>query len=406
MPSNSSARQALLWALPLIALGFVAREIVSYITFGSHDATQFQEFGRQVALHGIMHLYRTDVMYNHPPALGYVCDIAYRMTHSRLDLPDAKVARQLGMTFPFVFKQINVIADVITCWLLWKILRPRVGANWAAAAVVLFAWSPTSIVMTGYQGNDDPVYAMLCLLAVYLIEDHGRDFWGGVALAAAINVKLIPILLILPLLMHYRERSRAIRFIAGVSLGAIPFIPVLLAVGPPFYQNVLKYGSAIDNWGINQFLIATTREPRFSAVAQALIARYYTMGRLVIIAAIVLLALRVRRDEKLSRYTSAACALCLFMILTPGWGLQYMILPLPLLYATGRIMTATVYSFVGGILCLFTAWQNWLGSWPIDSDAIIGPVAPGPLYALLAWATLIVFVYGELGPGQNKPLAA
>ena len=175
----------------------IARVVVAYVTWGSHDATQFQEFGRTVARFstGIIYLYRVDGMYNHPPALGYVCAAVFRLTHASLDEPDVKSQRRPGMTFPFVFKQTDLMADVITCWLLWKILNPRFGAKWATLAMVLFAWSPTSILLTGYQCNDDPVYAMLCLLAVYLIEDRGRDFWGGLALAAAINVKLIPVLL-------------------------------------------------------------------------------------------------------------------------------------------------------------------------------------------------------------------
>ena len=387
---------ALSWAVPLVALSMVARIGIAYITFGSHDATQFQEFGRQVAQHGILQLYRVDPSYNHPPALGYVCAIVYRITHDRLDLPDVKAEHRLGLTFPFVFKQINVIADLVACWLIWRIVRPRWGTRWAAIAMVLFAWSPVSIIQTGYHGNDDEVYATLCLLAVYLIEDRGRDFWGGVALAAAINVKLIPVLLVPPLLMRYFDRRRATRFLAGVSLGVIPFLGVLIAIPKIFSRNVLQYGSAITRWGVMQFLLEAQRDPRFSAVTQALIEQYYRQGRFVVLAAVALLAMRARRDPRLDRYTIAACTFSLFLILTPGFALQYLVIPLPLLFVTRRLLTATIYGLLSGILCLFTAWQNWYGSWPIDSDTIIGPVAPGPLFALLAWATLIQFVFTEI----------
>ena len=175
------------------------------------------------------------------------------------------------------------------------------------------------------------------------------------------------------------------RFLCGVSLGAIPFIPVIWSIGPTFTQSVLRYGSSIDNWGINQFLREGNALPKAAASRRCrdsrLIARYYTMGRLVILAAVVLLAVRGRRDRRIDGYALACCTLCLFLILTPGWGMQYLIIPLPLLYATGRFLPATLYSLLAGVLCLFTAWQNWLGSWPIDSDTIIGPVAPGPLFA-------------------------
>jgi hypothetical protein len=398
---SKPAKLALAWAVPLIILSMLAREGVAYITWGSLDATQFQEFGRQVALHGIVNLYRIDPMYNHPPALGCVCAVVYRMTHDRLDQPDSKALHHVGWTFPFVFKQLNIISDLIACWLIWKVLRPRAGPSYAALAAVLFAWSPLAIVQSGYHGNDDAVYAMLCLLSIYLIADRQRDFWGGVALAAAINVKLIPVLLIPPLLAHYRERPRALRFLAGLSLGVIPFLWVMIPEPADFSRNVLRYGSAVGNWGIHQILRDASREPRFSVVAQALIQSYFTRGRWVVIASIVLLSLRARRAPQMSWYAIAACAICLFLIFAPGFGVQYLVVPLPLLFVTRRLVPATMFSLLGGALCFFTAWQNWYGSWPIEADTIIGPVAPGPLFGLLAWATLIVFVFTELRrPGR------
>jgi hypothetical protein len=397
-PSEKSARRTLAWLIPLVMLSMLAREGIAYITWGSFDATQFQEFGRQVAMHGIVNLYRIDPMYNHPPALGCVCAIVYRITHDRLDQPDTKSAHHVGWTFPFVFKQLNIVSDLIACGLIWKVLRPRAGPGGAALATVLFAWSPLSVVQTGYHGNDDHVYAMLCLLAVYLIEDRAKDFWGGVALAAAINVKLIPVLLIAPLLCCYRDRGRAVRFLAGLALGIIPFLCIIIPAPAEFSRNVLHYGSMVGNWGVQQLLQDALREPRFSAVAQALIETYYTRGRWLILAAIVLLSLRAWRDPKIDRYDVAACALCLFLIIAPAFAIHYLVIPLPLMFATRRLLPATMYGLLAGILCFFTAWQNWLGSWPIESDTLIGPVAPGPLFGLLAWATLVYFTFTQLWP--------
>src|SRR5262249_36124991 len=149
------------------------------------DATTWQEFGRQIAHRGLMQMYPADRQFNHPPLPGLWATLVYRITHGDADVPDVKQQRKLGLTFPFVFKSIDFVADVIVCFLLWKILRPRYGPGFAALSVVLFAWCIDSILMTSHHGNDDPVYAMLCLLAVYLIEDRGHDFWGGVALGAA-----------------------------------------------------------------------------------------------------------------------------------------------------------------------------------------------------------------------------
>ena len=65
---------------------------------------------------------------------------------------------------------------------------------------------------------------------------------------AAINVKLIPILLIPPLLLSYHDWRDARKFLLGLSLGVIPFIPVLFIQPAAFYHNALTYGSMVSNW--------------------------------------------------------------------------------------------------------------------------------------------------------------
>ena len=60
---------------------------------------------------------------------------------------------------------------------------------------------PVRILVSGYHGNTDAVYAMLSLLAVYLLQDRNRPLLAGLALGLAINIKLIPVLLIPPLVL-------------------------------------------------------------------------------------------------------------------------------------------------------------------------------------------------------------
>src|SRR5205814_9830382 len=111
--------------------------------------------------------------------------------------------------FPYLFKLAPIAADAVTCWLLWRIWHPRAGAIWAAAAAAIYAWNPVAILISAHHCNTDSIYAMLCLAAVYVIESRrgsvGAWFWGGLLLGAAINVKLIPVLLIPPLVILCRD---------------------------------------------------------------------------------------------------------------------------------------------------------------------------------------------------------
>jgi hypothetical protein len=131
--------------------------------------------------------------------------------------------------------------------LLFKLWSRRRGAmtGWTAAAT--YAWALTPILVSSYHGNTDSVAAAAWLLSVYLATEHGADFAAGLALAAAINVKLIPLLGIPAAFAYYRSWKRATRFFDGLALGLLPFLPVVVVVGPAFYRNAIAYGSSV--WG-------------------------------------------------------------------------------------------------------------------------------------------------------------
>ena len=74
-------------------------------------------------------------------------------------------------------------------------------------------------------------------------------------MGAAINVKIIPALLIPAMLVNYRERGRLAKFVAGLVVWVIPFIPPLVLIGKPFVTHIFADNSLLDRWGINFFLL-------------------------------------------------------------------------------------------------------------------------------------------------------
>ena len=125
----------------------------------------------------------------------------------------------------------------------------------------MYAWSLDAILVSGYHCNTDPIYAFFCLLCAYLLQNKRCHFLAGLALAAAINVKLTPVLLILPLLLWHRSWRSASKFVLGLAVGALPFVPVLVLAGKPFYANAIAYKSNPDNWGITCLLMQADKEP-------------------------------------------------------------------------------------------------------------------------------------------------
>lgn len=382
--TDAKPRSAWPVIIVLAMLGFVAREMLAWISYGSADIGIMQYIARSIQSEGLFELYRRDAGHNHTPLASLAC-VVVRWISDATRLP-----------FPFVFKQPLIISDCVVCVLLWKSWLHRTGNRMRAAIVVAaYACCPIAILLSAHHGNFDPIYAMLCLLAAYVIDRHRAWFLGGLVLGAAINVKLIPVLLVPVLAALCRDRKELLRFLAALTMTSIPFLAMLAIERSVFVRNVLNYQSFIDYWGINLFLKEASRQPRFSAVAQTLMYEYFDRGRWILLGAIALLAIAARR-KKLSAIEASACAAATFLIFTPGFGLQYLAFVTPLLFAV-RLAPAVVYGITAGLFALFNYWLNWSGGFPIDSTGIATPPrAPGPQFGLLAWAVLVAFVMREV----------
>jgi len=368
----------------LILLGIFVRLALSAISAGTDDVGIWRRFGERIDTDGIVHLYRTDPGFNHPPLPAYWAMLVFQFT------------RYHPGSFPPVFRIPGIIADAFTCLLLYWIGKRRAmraATGFPGFMSVAFAWSPVAILMAGHHGSTDSIYASLCLLAAYCAQELSSPFKCGLALGAAINIKLIPVLLIVPFLTRFRSRAQAAGFIAGLAIMAIPFLPVLIACGSAFHRNAMDYNSAIDYWGIDQILLQAQSVDKYAGLGVILLAEYYSVGRYVIWASVFALALIAARKQ-LDFYTIGAGAAALFLIFTPGFGVQYLIFVLPLLLAADLKIGLLFSLLAGGFM--FIAYELfWDGTYPIETVGISVRVhrGPGETLAALAWATLICFVY-------------
>jgi hypothetical protein len=369
-------------------LGILVRLGIAAVSYGTNDAAAWITFAGQIHDRGLLNTYRTDVEFNHPPIAGLWAMIA------------DKAAGESELLFTVFFKLAPIGADAVAVWLLWKLWRRR-GYPRAAMVAAAFAWSLASILVSGFHCNTDPVYAMLCLLAVYCIEEHGWHFCGGLALAAAINVKLIPVLLIAPLLLSYRNWRGAARFIAGLSLGVLPFVPVLASAPKAFVHNAVAYGSTLDRWGINLLLLRgrTDLEHVSGGVAAAFF--YYGHARLLIVASIAAWAIIGRWLGRWNRYELCAVTFAIFLVLTPGFGVQYVVMLVPLLFAL-RPAVAFVYSTVAGLFLLGVYYNALTDTYPLYAHFHTLFWMPAAVVGLLAWGTLICFVVSTLWSSRTQ----
>lgn len=366
----------------LIAMGIAARFALSFVSFGSNDAAAWRHFAEVISDKGLIHTYLTEQEFNHPPLPGYWAAAA-------LDIAGHGGTIWSDALFTNLFKLPSILADCLGGYLLWRIWRPRLGPRSAARIAAMFALSIDAIFVSGYHCNTDSIYVALCLLSLYAIEEKHSDFWGGFALGAAVNVKIIPALLVPVMLLAYRNKKRLGRFVAGLVIWTIPFLVPLVLIGKPFVSHVFAYNSLLDRWGVNFFLLLGNG-PYFAGKTRAehIAAWYYFHGKYFIVGAVLAWAGVSRVVRRWNRYESAFVSFSLLLIFAPGFGVQYTVLAGLLLFAI-RPLAGAIYATVAGAFVAAAYWSNWTGTWPAMSQwTTLLPIGVA-LIGMATWLWLI-----------------
>lgn len=390
------------WLWAAIVLAMLLRVGLAAASIGTNDAFTFVHFAREVGHVGVVKLYGLEGGFNHPPLIGWWTALLMRTVAPSLP-PDVACPPRVGWLFCFLFKLPLIAADGLAAWVLWRLWTPTLGSAKALGVAAAFAWSPNAILLSAFHGNTDPMYVALALAAVCLMESRGAFFCSGLALAGAINTKIIPVLLILPLLLSCPGVPQARRFLYGMALGAMPFLPVVLSDFPSFYSNALAYNSMVDRWGIESFLLLARDIPRFSQWAEHAVGCYYQWGRYVLLGLIVAWAAATRIHKQWDRYELAAVTMALFEVFTPGFGAQYTAAAGLLLFAV-RPRLGAAYGLAAGafLLILYLARSNL--SLPLAA-VFNGPLTrTESVFGLAVWGLLVYFLIQVVFFSSNRDL--
>jgi len=395
-----------------ITAGAIIRLIVSGISIGSRDASYWLGFAKSASDSGLLQAYRVDSMLNHPiPTLMWACAAL-------------KIGGKAG--FPFVFKLPIIAADLISCVLVARIWLKRADARRARLAIAAIAFNPLAILVSAYHCNTDSLMAMLCLLSMYFIAEKRNFLFSGLALGAAINVKLIPLLLIPAAFSFCENRREFVRLIAGLALWVIPYLP-LLTVIDAIRRNMIAYVPQHERWGVSLFFYQLFLQPGWSEFAEKAVNVYSTIGRgLIILGAFWFAAVQWRTQNALRKparnvelaetpidgkfgpdrkphvlnygrsewrgwnpYELGLLTFATFLVFAPGFGVQYTIMLLPLMVAVS-IGRARAYSAAAGAFLFIVYFMTLVpDQFPLYSY-FRPPVLPmpGPLFGLVAWLIL------------------
>lgn len=379
----------------LVIAAFVARLVLSGISLGSNDYQIWTNFGFDALKSGLIQPYsdyQGDL--NHPPIpLAWAAGARWLSNHT-------------GLTFSFVFRLAPIAADAVCCVLLFKIWSRRTGScSWGWVGAAVYAWSLGAIFDGAYHCNTDNICAMFTLLSAYLVASGSRYVWAGAALGAAINVKIVPVLIVPVFFATCPDGRSFLRFLLGLSVGAIPFV-IMTILSPVFLSNLLGYKSYIQDWGIMIFLNYGHYPSHMAPRVKILQDWYYDLGRYFMLLVSAVVAFLVWRLRRWDAFEAGALAWCVFLMLTPGWGMQYVIYALPLLAAVS-LRYALSYGFLAGLYLVAFYWVKWTGKLPLESvfftydPHIFFPLPIG----VLAWGVLGSFFVSTLGRGVFVAIA-
>jgi hypothetical protein len=369
-------------------LGLYLRLWVVAHSLGSNDIVAWEQFGAAVSQQGLGQVYDQVQLFNHPPLMGLLGAAAH------------EVAQATDSRFAVLFKIPELMADFGSAALLYSMWRHQ-SRRQAALVFALFCWSPASILITAYHGNTDSLCAGLVLLATWFI-DRRRPLWGGLALAASINVKLVPIVLIPVLLGCQRNWKELLRFSLGLSVGAIPFLPLMLTHWDGFYAHVLSYRSFAGLWGITALLQALATNWRMSEVSMELMNWWVQVASGAILLVNGALGwINWRQRGRWSARELAATGFAVFIVLAQGWGVQYSVYLVPVLFAA-QLERALIYSTMAGIYVGMAYFVYWTGERPFFSQFPryhpAGVAALGQLTWMVAIRTVIDLVRAQHHP--------
>ncbi len=351
MAPQPSQQREIKWPMPAVMLAasaaLAAKLYIALSTFGCQDMLYWHRFVYNLRQFGAFGLYHRIGYFNHPPAMAHLLGLL------------GWTAAATGVSFAFWLRLPAILADVGSLFLVARLLpEPRRGHR--ETALLLLALAPASLLIAGFHGNTDPLMIFLVVAAVSVAEREsaGRAAWSGLLFGLALGVKVAALILLAPLFFWWRSWRARGSFAAAVGVTVAAASSPALWHDPVYIvQRVLGYGSTAGIWGLtdlrDQVSLALGTGPRPAAIFPA---AAFFCWRLLLLAGLAGLAgwlnLRQRRPPL---YLTCGLVMALFLLLTPGWGIQYLAWLVPLAPGAGWLATLVFDAASGWYLFRFYA---------------------------------------------------
>jgi hypothetical protein len=333
-----------------IVAGTLLRILQTATSLGSLDAMLWYRFAEILDRVGVLGAYDETKLMNHPPLVLAIARVANR------------IGVACGLEFQDTFRLLQIGADVVTAFVLVRIVRRLQVAPYAP---LLFFLSPAVLFISAFHCNSDPLMMMFVVLAAAAALEE-RPVLAGLALACAVGIKIVPLLIGPLFLFALRGKRARLQFLGACIAGAaVIFGPALVVNGWPFVQQVFGYTGFVRAWGI----------PLLAHVLQAKTGVQVPLGWLpfALVGALAALWWFNRNAEARRLPALIATTYLIVLFLAPGFGVQYLFWPLPFLaFALPRRAAIAFHAIVSVyVFALYTVWSQGWPWWYGDSTGSV-----------------------------------
>jgi uncharacterized membrane protein len=335
------------------------------LTYGTNDVLFFQSYVVKAAHDGTAALYRdgANLVAYHP---NYIEPMAHPPAMLTLWAAVQSLEQVTGVPFRFWFRLLTTIAYLTSVVLVWQLST--------AKAAMYYALCPAAIMISGFHGNSDPLIVAMLLASVYAVECKDRPKLAGVLYGIALSIKVWPLFLVLAFMLGLKTWRTRLYF-GGLALATVVVLalPHILADPRLIITTVMGYRSrVICDWGLSRW------------------SSYVRIGVPVTFAAIAIAVVYLRK-----RQASLTCmigsSILVFLVLTPGFGVQYLAWILPFCFIfCGHIMSAvyaTTSVFVG---IIYTYWSGGIPWYFADALRERSGSQIVMYFAALCWLVLAI----------------
>ena len=360
--------------LAVVFTGLALRLGLWWFTLGTDDVRTWSVHGLRVATGGLAGTYRNFLNFNHPPLMGLYAYQAWLWAAGDL------------LTFARLIKLPGLFGEALTVWALWRFAGRRASAAYARL--------PAAILVSGYHGNTDCLCAALVLVAAIAFEKE-RYFVAGLLWSAALNVKALPLVLIPLVILGVPNLQALARLAAGGLLGMIPFLPPAILAGSAMYRNIISYNSLAENWGVMALLNRAVDIPILGWIFDRIRYYWFNDGRYLTLLAVATIGLLSKLRSHMPMTEQAALGAVIFLVLAPGFGVQYVMFAAPLLCLVD-LPEGLWWGWSSGIF-IGAVYLGFLVSWtPMESRFKTLFTLPGSALGLLAWTVLLHFAWRHI----------